>query len=123
MRSDWLSQCADILNCSADYLLGRTSCPDINISGNTQNNINGIDTIEEYKANKAKITAEIERLKAQQKKPEPIKPELEKRRIAFNKMFDSGNMTPGELNAALKSFIAYIIYDRPNDKITLFLAP
>lgn len=85
--------------------------------------LNGIDTIEEYKMNKTKITAEIERLKAQQIKPEPIKPELEKRRIEFNKMFDSGKMSPGELNATLKSFIAYIIYDRPNDKITLFLSP
>lgn len=85
--------------------------------------LNGIDTIEEYKASKAKITADIERLKAKQKNPEPIKPKLEERRIAFNEMFDSRKMTPGELNAALKSFIAYIVYDRPNDKITLFLSP
>ena len=84
--------------------------------------LNGIDTIEEYKTNKAKITAEIEKLKAKQKKPEP-KPELETRRIEFIKLFDSENATPAELNAALKSFIAYIIYDRSNDNITLFLNP
>jgi predicted nucleic acid-binding Zn-ribbon protein len=84
--------------------------------------LNGIDTIEEYKTNKAKITAEIEKLKAKQKKPEP-KPELETRRIEFIKLFDNGNATPAELNAALKAFIAYIIYDRPNDNITLFLNP
>lgn len=36
---------ADGLNCSVDYLLGRTPCPDINISGNTQNNINGDNNI------------------------------------------------------------------------------
>jgi LPS sulfotransferase NodH len=45
MRSDWLAQCADYLNCSVDYLLGRTPCPDINISGNTQNNVNGDNNI------------------------------------------------------------------------------
>ena len=84
--------------------------------------LNGIDTIEEYKTNKAKITADLEKLKAKQKKPEP-KPELETRRIEFIKLFDNGNATPAELNAALKAFIAYIIYDRPNDNITLFLNP
>ena len=41
--------------------------------------LNGIDTIEEYKTNKAKVTAEIEKLKAKQKKPEP-KPAPRRRR-------------------------------------------
>ena len=84
--------------------------------------LNGIDTIEEYKANKAKITADLEKLKTKQKKPKP-KPELETRRFDFIRMFDEGTFTPGELNAALKAFIAYIIYDRLNDNITLFLNP
>lgn len=30
MRSDYLSKCADILECSTDYLLGRTSIKEIN---------------------------------------------------------------------------------------------
>lgn len=40
-----IAKIADYLNCSVDYLLGRTPCPDINISGNTQNNINGDNNI------------------------------------------------------------------------------
>ena len=44
-KADTLAKIADYLNCSVDYLLGRTPCPDINISGNTQNNINGNNNI------------------------------------------------------------------------------
>lgn len=45
ISSFYLAKIADYLNCSVDYLLGRTPCPDINISGNTQNNINGDNNI------------------------------------------------------------------------------
>jgi len=45
ISSFYLAKIADHLNCSVDYLLGRTPCPDINISGNTQNNINGDNNI------------------------------------------------------------------------------
>ena len=40
-----LAKFADYYGVSADYLLGRTPCPDINISGNTQNNVNGDNNI------------------------------------------------------------------------------
>lgn len=40
-----IAKIADYLDVSVDYLLGRTPCPDINISGNTQNNINGDNNI------------------------------------------------------------------------------
>lgn len=45
ISSFYLAKIADYLNCSVDYLLGRTPCPDINISGNTQNNVNGDNNI------------------------------------------------------------------------------
>lgn len=44
-KADNLAKIADYLNCSVDYLLGRTPCPEINISGNTQNNVNGDNNI------------------------------------------------------------------------------
>lgn len=84
--------------------------------------LNGIDTIEEYKSNKVKITAEIERLKTKIKPKPNIKPDIEKRRIEFIKLFD-GNASPAELNAALKAFISHIVYDREKDSISIFLQP
>lgn len=45
ISSFYLAKIADYLNCSVDYLLGRTPCPDVNISGNTQNNVNGDNNI------------------------------------------------------------------------------
>lgn len=45
ISSFYLAKIADYLNCSVDYLLGRTPCPEINISGNTQNNVNGDNNI------------------------------------------------------------------------------
>lgn len=45
MHIEHLTKICDYLGCSVDYLLGRTPCPDINISGNTQNNINGDNNI------------------------------------------------------------------------------
>lgn len=44
-RLDHIKAICDRYNCSADYLLGRTPCPEINISGNTQNNVNGDNNI------------------------------------------------------------------------------
>ena len=85
--------------------------------------LNGIDTLDEYKANKEKITAEIERLKANISSKSNIKKELETRRIEFIKLFDNGNATPAELNAALKVFISHIVYDRDLDSISIFLQP
>ena len=84
--------------------------------------LNGIDTLEEYKTNKDKITAEIERLNSKVKPKSDVKPDLEKRRIEFIKLFD-GNASPKELNAALKTFISHIVYDREQDAISIFLQP
>lgn len=84
--------------------------------------VNGIDTLDEYKANKEKINAEIERLKSKMKPKQAVKPDIEKRRIEFIKLFD-GDATPGELNAALKAFISHIVYDREKDSISIFLQP
>lgn len=84
--------------------------------------LNGIDTIDEYKSNKEKITAEIERLKSKVTPKRSVKPDIEKRRIEFIKLFD-GDATPSELNTALKAFISHIVYDREKDSISIFLQP
>ena len=48
IRSDYLSKAADILECSTDYLLGRTDIPNLfttAVNGNSQNNVNGNNSI------------------------------------------------------------------------------
>lgn len=50
MRSDYLSLVADRLQCSTDYILGRTDIQnkntEINVKDNNQNNINGNNNIQ-----------------------------------------------------------------------------
>lgn len=83
----------------------------------------GIDTIDEYKANKEKITAEIEKLKAKQRKKsqQPLKKVAEAKKIEFIKLFDSGEYGPAQLNSVLRSFVDKIVYDKSREAITLYL--
>lgn len=83
----------------------------------------GIDTLEEYKANKAKISAELDRLQSVKKAPQPKTIDYEAKRIEFLNIFDSGNFTPKKLNAFLRAFIREIVYDKQREHITIYLSP
>ena len=83
----------------------------------------GIDTLEEYKENKQKILAEIERLKSTQvqEKPAVINMEdIQAKRLSFLEMASDPEASPEMLNSALKEFIDYIVYDKASEHITIF---
>ncbi len=83
----------------------------------------GIDTLEEYKENKQKIIAEIERLKSTQaqEKPAAINMEdIQAKRLSFLEMASDPEASPEMLNSALKEFIDYIVYDKASEHITIF---
>lgn len=85
----------------------------------------GIDTLEEYKENKQKILAEIERLKSTQTnvKPAVINMEdIQAKRISFLEMASNPEASQEMLNTALKEFIDYIVYDKASERITIFYA-
>lgn len=84
----------------------------------------GIDTLAEYKANKEKITTEIERLTAQKPKPQSPtpKPDLEAKRIDFIKLFDTQAYTQQQLNSILCDFINKIVYNKQREQITIYLS-
>lgn len=85
----------------------------------------GIDTLEEYKENKQKILAEIERLKSTQvqEKPAVINMEdIQAKRLSFLEMASDPEASPEMLNSALKEFIDYIVYDKASEHITIFYA-
>lgn len=85
----------------------------------------GIDSIAEYKENKAKVTAELERLQALKSKPpkRDSKPIIETKRIEFLQIFDGGEIDQQRLNHILSDFISKIIYDKQRENITIFLNP
>lgn len=83
----------------------------------------GVDTLEEYKAQKAKITAEIERLKAKQTpKAEDIKPieRLEECRAEFLKLFENPETSQDILNSSLREFVDKVVYDKASETVTIF---
>lgn len=82
----------------------------------------GIDTLDEYKANKAKISAELDRLQSIKKAPQPKIIDYEAKRIDFLKIFDCGDYTPKQLNTALREFIHEIVYDKQREHITIYLS-
>lgn len=83
----------------------------------------GIDTLDEYKEQKLRITAEIERLKSKVEK-KPDKPSTVKRLKAQRKQFldllKSPETTQKALNDALRAFVDKIIYDKASETITIF---
>ena len=88
----------------------------------------GIDTLEEYKANKAIIQKERESLEQQLKKlkkaahksdQDPADAMLQKVRSVYDILI-SNNYTYVQKNEALKQIIDKIIYDRKNDSLKIY---
>ena len=86
--------------------------------------IDGIDTIEEYRANKERISQERTELEEQLAKltQVPEEPEDNTRKMlqSISSILDilqSDSFTPQEKNAALKSIVEKITYDRANSHI------
>lgn len=85
----------------------------------------GIDSLEEYKKNKARIMAEIESLEAEQQKelektPHGTVDDLKDKMKYAVELLASPDSTEGEKNKALKAFIDKIVFDRKASKITVF---
>lgn len=90
--------------------------------------LDGIDTAEEYKANKAAINAEIERLRAERSKTLPDTHERDTAaysaamRDRVNTLIDllSSDASNADKNAALKSIIEKVIYNKADKSLTIF---
>lgn len=85
----------------------------------------GIDTIDEYKHNKARIMAEIESLKAEQQKelekiPHGTVDGLKDKMRNAVELLTSPDSSEIEKNKALKAFVDKIVFDRKASKITVF---
>lgn len=83
--------------------------------------INGIDTIDEYKSNKALLENELSTLQEQYNKTEiaPVQVTIEKLKSVYEYIEKSTVMV--DKATALHSVIDYIIYDKSTDTMTFFL--
>lgn len=84
---------------------------------------NGIDSLEEYRANKEKITARIAKLEKRLKADEPpkdITAEFYNRAKNAMQVILSPDYTPYQKNDALRSFVDHIVFDRKKSSFTLF---
>lgn len=77
---------------------------------------NGTDTLEEYAANKKKISAEIARLEAELQQESSVKPinkkAFAKRVSEIIKYISDPHNSEAAKNQALRTVISYIIFDR-----------
>lgn len=85
----------------------------------------GIDTLDEYKQNKARIMDEIENLKAEQQKelekvPHGTVDDLKGKMKNAVELLSSPDSSESEKNKALKAFVDKIVFDRKASKITIF---
>lgn len=87
----------------------------------------GVDTLEEYAQKKAKLTAGIEQLRAEQAKAEAdaeaalIRPADMKQKTAdVLELLKSPDATEAEKNAALRSILSHIVYNKPANRLDLF---
>ncbi len=87
----------------------------------------GIDTLEEYKINKERITKDINRLKQKLEKSTNVKLSNEQLRKAVNekaqhflKLAADPEATQSELNQSLREFVQEIVFDKKGDMITIF---
>lgn len=87
----------------------------------------GVDTLEEYARKKAKLTAGIEQLRAEQAQAEAdaqaalIRPADMKRKTAdVLDLLKSPDATEAEKNAALRSILSHIVYNKPAHRLDLF---
>lgn len=87
--------------------------------------IAGIDTLDEYKANKEKISAVIEDLKKKATESRPQAPITTEKQYADKvrnviDIIKNDSVSQKLKNEALRTIIAYIIYQKPSGKLELF---
>jgi DNA invertase Pin-like site-specific DNA recombinase len=84
----------------------------------------GIDTLEEYKENKAKITETIASLKKELEKEQPQKSFSPKKYankvMNVIKLIESPDVTPQAKNEALRSIISKIVYNKANSSLDIY---
>ena len=83
----------------------------------------GIDSLEEYAQKKAKITAEINSIrgKAQKAAPAPVNiPAYKKKVLKVLDIIKDDSTTEAAKNAALKSIISYIVYEKQNHRLAIY---
>ena len=79
----------------------------------------GIDTLEEYRENKRKITERIKQLEAEQPKPKLRKP-LSQHLEMLPKLRDP-DLTTEEKNILLRTLISHIVFNRASCTVDIFL--
>ena len=85
----------------------------------------GADTLEEYKRNKARVTASIQHIKKQIEKESAAEPtfdadEYKKKIASVIEIISEPNEPESTKNEALRSIISHIIYDKQVNKVKLF---
>lgn len=87
----------------------------------------GVDTLDEYARKKAKLTAGMEQLRAEQAQAEAdaqaalIRPADMKQKTAdVLELLKSPDATEAEKNAALRSILSHIVYNKPAHRLELF---
>ena len=87
----------------------------------------GVDSLEEYARKKAKLTAGMEQLRAEQAQAEAdaeatlIRPADMKQKTAdVLELLKSPDATEAEKNAALRSILSHIVYNKPAHRLDLF---
>ena len=80
----------------------------------------GIDTLEEYRANKQKITERIKQLEAEQPKKDPKKKSL-KRYLKMISQLRDPQISEEEKNKMLREVVDYIVFYRADCSVQIFL--
>lgn len=85
---------------------------------------NGIDSIDEYKINKSKISERIKQLEKEISKPPTDKTQVQnkfKKRLKDSVIkLKSSNLSENEKNEILRSFISKIVFNRENNTIQVY---
>lgn len=85
---------------------------------------NGIDSIDEYKINKSKISEQIKQLEKEISKPPTDKTQVQnkfKKRLKDSvSKLKSSNLSENEKNEILRSFISKIVFNRENNTIQVY---
>lgn len=87
--------------------------------------VSGIDTLEEYKSNKAKITVQIEKYKSLMPHSQPTNNKTDdlnnlKQKVQLFLEQLKNNVEQSVLNESLKDFISKIVFNRKNETVDLF---
>ena len=88
----------------------------------------GFDTLEEYGRKKKRLTAELEDLRARQSAEQaaegaPAPGDMQARVRTVTELLRREDVTEAEKNAALRSILSHIIYDKPNGRLQLYFLP